>query len=220
MLQAPIATSPQLWLKADCLGLTDGALVASWPDARGSGMVATQATPGSQPSYAVNGLGGKPVVRFTQAGQAFLSLPAFSDAAYTLIAAGSTSSARLTFLGGPNYPAFGFGVDAPTSLFLFSFGVGISDASSGAHVYSGTVAGGWGNVWITGYQWSLAGGWVGKGNSEPASTTFDSIGRTLWPDTGWHYSDGDMAEIFVFSSPLSDGDRGTVEGYLQTKYGL
>jgi hypothetical protein len=100
-LESPISTSPQLWLKADCLGLADGASVGAWADARGAGIVATQTTAGLEPSYAASGIHGKPVVRFTQAAQAFLSLPAgLVDATYTIVAAGApTSSARLTFLG-------------------------------------------------------------------------------------------------------------------------
>jgi hypothetical protein len=55
-------------------------------------------------------------------------------------------------------------------------------------------------VWVTGLSWSEDGGWVGSGNSEPSSTTFAFIGRYFSPDTGWHYSDGDMAEILVFDA--------------------
>jgi hypothetical protein len=228
-LASPISTSPQLWLKADCLGLSDGAPVPAWGDARGSGIVATQPSLGAQPKYVSSSIGGLPAVRFAQAAQAFLSFaPAFADASYTLVAAGSTQSAQLTFLG-LSTSTMGFGVDMQpltpppryNTMMLFEFGSDIPWPLTGAQVYGGEVwASKLGGIIDVGQQGNQHARSTLAGSEHTIPTPFAYIGRYSLPDVGWRYSDGDIAEILVFATALSDSDRNSVEDYLLTKYRL
>src|SRR5262245_56365396 len=53
-----------LWLRADDLGLSDGAAVASWADASGQGSHATQGTAGRRPVFQAAAVAGHGAVRF------------------------------------------------------------------------------------------------------------------------------------------------------------
>jgi hypothetical protein len=60
----PPLTDLVAWYKADALSLSDGALVATWPDSSGAGADLTQATSGSRPIYHTARLNSLPGVTF------------------------------------------------------------------------------------------------------------------------------------------------------------
>ena len=63
---SPVASDPNLalWLKADALGLADGASVATWTKSSDNGSDAFQGDFARQPIFTTNVLNGQPVVRF------------------------------------------------------------------------------------------------------------------------------------------------------------
>ena len=60
----PMPSDAALWLRAEDVGLADGAPVAVWRDASGGGHDAAQGVAGKQPTYHRGGLGGLPGVLF------------------------------------------------------------------------------------------------------------------------------------------------------------
>jgi hypothetical protein len=235
-LASPVAASPRMWLRADCLTLADGAPVASWDDARNNGLSASQAPGGAAPTFAATSIGGRPAVHFIEAAQDYLAIaPAFSESTYSVfVVAAPTSSDRLLALGSSQTNLFGFGLDYVVDstghhddgLYIYACGPSYGDPMVGPHVLTGIVYPGtalenrWGFVSYSGAVAPIDGGWTGDCNFQPASTPFEFVGRASWAGQGWHYSDGDIAEILLFETALSDVDRHTVEGYLRSKYGL
>lgn len=56
--------------EASKVGLSDGSLVATWPDSSGNGRDATQSTTAQKPTYVASGIGGFPCVSFNGTGSA------------------------------------------------------------------------------------------------------------------------------------------------------
>jgi hypothetical protein len=210
-----------VWLDATQIASTDGTALSSWSDASGGGHHATQGTGAAQPTYQTNELNGKPVVRFDGTddfmGLGDLSL-VFPTAATLLVVYGITgtedrysvfentsNNGYWSYSGGVGYfCAFrtaridGYPAAMPeTGTNLVSvvssastYQVYLDGTGQGAQA-AGYSAGGGGNVYEIGR---------GTGTSE--------------------YLAGDIAELLIYNSALSNGDRTTVEAYLTAKWGV
>jgi hypothetical protein len=200
-------TGTTLWLKADAIvGLVDGDAVATWIDSGGANNC-TQVVVVSQPVYKTGILNALPVVRFTGA---FHDMNEPSLAHRTVLAVASFSAAGFTeyhgLIGGAVHIVTG--VPATTNL-----AKGL-DAVTAAYK-DGTaipfVGGGYDWAPLSGSYWLLS--WILTATVTQAGL----IGRT---SGGGRYWTGDIAEMLVYNSALSDADRQKVEGYLAWKWGL
>jgi hypothetical protein len=94
---------PDLWLKADSLGLSDGDAVGTWTDSSGNGYDATQATGSAKPTYKTNiTLAGKPVVRFDGGDYLASSAPTDANGQTVIAVARPSSMTRSPTLRGAN----------------------------------------------------------------------------------------------------------------------
>ncbi len=216
---APTTVGLVLWLQAGSLadgGVANGGSVSAWPDSSSTGDDAAQATAANQPTLVTGVLNGLPVVRFSQSQSSNLQLStAIAQSAYTIVTAGSETDTRLIFLGGTD-DFFGPSISGGDNVLLRGTGdVGLtlpSTAVTGGHVYSATVTDGGGQIWVDGQS-------IGSG-SVPA-TSFSQIGcRNYLGAPLSQCSDGDVAEILVYDTALSDAQRQVTEAYLAAKYAL
>ena len=226
-----------LWLKADAItGLSDGDAIGTWADSSGNGRNATQATAGAKPAYKTGIVNGQPVVRFDggdvlanalaqlplRTRSIFIVTQETGDAAYSGIlvlnpAAGSDNSrtdgltinvsdgAKQLRVEGSTPSAYTLDLTAGGLLPLGIY-ADIATAATGALYANGTLA-----------------------NTSPLFTEFDALsaggyvlgGRFLSGavDAGYRFL-GDIAEIIVYDSALSDSNRQAIEAYLSAKYGI
>jgi hypothetical protein len=217
-------------------GLADGALVSSWPDSSGNGFTATQ-TGTKRPIFKTNIINGKPVVRFTTAGQSGMDLTAIGLAAastfFMVMKPASPSSSGIISLAGDAYHGTGT---------VWSDGVMYSNCGfysttctlTGVdrtlfHVYS--IA----NVTGAICQYRVDGTAFPNGGAGPIADTYKHIGYVALATP--QYSDGDIAEIIFYTGalatllpapgvepragePRAAGDRANIEAYLGAKYGI
>lgn len=209
----------QLWFAADSIGgLADGDPVSTWPDDSGNARDATQAG-AARPTYKTAILNSLPIVRFA-----------------------SASSQRMTFTGPTGFTAISIfivfkraatGADH-TLLSLGKTLIRVDQSANGEFEWwpdtDSTVID---TLDCQNTNWHIGAVLQSSTNYEArldlsaqTGTTVavdgadrtDAIGSfeggTTWP------MDGDIAEIIVYDSDLSDTDRDLVEGYLNTKWGL
>ena len=231
-LTAPSAFLPsdisglKVWLKADTLGLADNANVTSWTDSSGTANHFT----GTGPTYKTGILNSKAIVRFDgtddyltatsslaalTAGEIFLVVktdadPSVSEAKSGLYAFGKDGL-------GTHYPY-------PDSNIYDDFGTNTrkSTGNPSAALTS------W-NVYNVS---SASGAWTSRINGTQHYTTASNT--VSFPGSGAegnarigrggpsyaYYFDGDLAEVILYDSVLSSGNRASVLSYLQSKWGL
>jgi hypothetical protein len=207
-----------LWLKADSLMLTDGTQIATWADQSGNGNDVSQPNTSCQPIFKAGIINGLPVARFYDdsgliiaTGQGLIYRASASLTVGTVCAVASNRSAAFS-----NYDG------------LF----GGSNGDSGTGLYNtGSIAL---SMWYPNTFTSQYVGGVSEGatiptlnqvnlysgvNSSPLTISGIYIGNDRDLNLGRNWN-GDIAEILVYSSALSDADRASVESYLNTKYDL
>lgn len=212
------------WYDADSLGLSDNDPVSSWTDLSTNADHAVQATGSKQPVFKTGIVGGYPVVRFiTDDVLEFSEIFDSSGSNGTIFVVGKmrTSGATLgTFLSTRQSAVangWGFRGSSTSSTLYFhtSFspnitlthtdqfnlleikrsGLSITSYVNGSASGSGTISG----FTTSGYNKTS----IGAENSGTSS-----------------FLDGDIAEIIIYNTALSDADRGNVETYLLNKYGI
>lgn len=212
----------ELWLKADAItGLNDADPVTTWPDSSGKGRDATQSVGGNKPAYKVNIVNGKPVVRFNGSSN-FMNLPDF----LTGFSAGEIFLVIKLNNDPPTVGSGGlweFGSAAQASHYPFTDGV-IYDAF-GTDTRKTTV-----NPTPTLAAWRLynvssaSGAWTSRLDTTQLFTTAtNTVAWTTAPKFGTSstfFTDGDIAEILIYSSILSSADRSSLSSFLSSKYAL
>lgn len=214
----PVLSGLKLWLKADEItGTADGAPLAHWNDSSGLGNHATQtqvAMPDQRPQYSSSaGPNGKALVRFDGTDDFFNLTTALNTEPITMFVVtkmadngnnrGGWLGNATAFFGFSNDNDRYFAVDgagaffpspAPqvfaTVTYLMSTAVGSDDKVYENGILKGNVTGAWGGTVNA----------VGKLN-----------GRYFW---------GDIAEMILYDSAISDAQRVQVEAYLNAKYGI
>jgi hypothetical protein len=206
----------KLWLRADSLGLSNGAAVSSWSDESGNSSHATQVTSTKQPIFTTNVINGLPVVRFDITDDFMLTAdlagaPLAQPNTIFIVASlpntrtildGKTTAGRarvnsngtvVRMNGGTSVDTTG--VTSGTTLRIYS--VFFNTTNSGMYINGTSVL----SAANTGSN-SLTALHLGCDASETA------------------FFGGDLAEVIVYAGALSSADREVVETYLSQKYAI
>jgi Ca2+-binding RTX toxin-like protein len=193
-----------------------GAMLGEWRDKSGQGRHFTAAANG--PTYALEGMNGRPVARFTEAQAMALAGPSLaglgasasmtsvhrsSDPAFMLLAA--TAAHSWVVQQGETRYGFGFRYDrGPFAGQYVQDGTPITTLTSRAQLHAAT----------TGKTTLLS----VSGESFAGFTTQQTLsgGGARW--AGFNFT-GDLSELVLTSQPLSLADRQLLEGYLAAKWG-
>lgn len=235
----PLSLSPSLWLDAsDSATLYDattgGSLVAAdgtvarWEDKSGNARHATQATLGYRPLRKTAVQNGKDILRFTSATFNHFVLPNFlSGVAGTAIYVFKNVSDPPGGEGESGAPLTDFGSDSNANHMPWVDGNIYDDFGSTVRKTVGnptpsftstklvsqiSVINDW-RFYIDGSLfYSTVTNTVGWGTTPLIGKTFGGSGSyNFW---------GDIAEVLVFPTALSDTDRAAVEAYLSAKWGI
>ncbi|KRF44162.1 discoidin domain-containing protein [Paenibacillus sp. Soil787] len=220
----PATSNLKLWLKADTGVVADvNGKVSSWSDQSGVANHSVQATSGYQPTLVSNVVNGNPVIRFDGVNDNLLSSGV----------TGSMNTSTVIFVLKPQAVTnYNQSIGAAGGWGQFQF-----HTTSTGQVYVGTSASsritptdGPGANTLVANTWSKFAYVLNNGSaklfkngvqlasktiSNPASWTGFTLGNN-----GSNTINGDIAEVIVYNSALSDTDRQSIETYLQTKYGF
>ena len=230
-----------LWVSADQLsGFNNGDSVSTWSDLSGHG---NNLSSSSHPTFVTNAINGLPALHFTAGslsgdsyttGQ-YMTTNATALGNYSVIALVRQSSPTGKFKvavswGGGAYNYWcGYIPDDSSQSYPGAF-VPASDSHNDIHatyvddtdwhigegIFNGTHLSGWATT-----HEAVAAGIGASGNSNGGSSALSGTTVTV----GCYYGNsifwnGDVAEVILFNSALSDSDRQVVESYLIYKYGL
>jgi len=218
-----------LWLKANAItGLTNSALVSTWPDSSGWGKDATQSTAAKQPLYFTNVINGFPAVWFNGANNfatgsnSVLNLPTFmagatQGEALVVLQANTNNPGNpqpLWYLGTYNYTIGGYPEpdgsvqDGFGSANLYNIGVPAQNLMQ-FHVYDVESKTNYWSAWVNAIlQYQTTNNTVG----------FPSGSTTLGGSD--YFFGGSIAEVVVFRRALTTSERAIVNTYLNAKYAL
>lgn len=210
-------TGLKVWLKADSLGLADGTSVSSWSDSSGSGNNVAQATSGNQPVYKTGIVNGNPIVRFdgvndllATSGSIAVSQP-FTLFAVFKVPASAPAGNQAVVCGSNPYPGFFLNPTNGPLMYGGTSNVGSGTYDGAFHYFTGIFNAASSVFYRNG---------VSAGTGNPGTGGFGTFGvGSLADGSGQRYA-GDVAETLLYNSSLSATDRGNVESYLATKYGL
>jgi predicted alpha-1,6-mannanase (GH76 family) len=222
------------WFRADMLtNLTDGAAVSVWPDATGNGYDAVQSVAPNQPVFIASAINGRPAVRFNSTNRTHLSFfrPVQDDFTIMILFRSSQGiGTGLNFWEGAGL------VSGERSGTVNDFGLALNA--------NGRVLAGVGNPDTTIYSST------GFNNGAPQVVTFRRVrgtGQTLLHVNGTfmasgtggtqsltapgvlvlggqavlnNFLNGDIAEVRIFSSVLSDADYLAHERAMRCAHGL
>ena len=212
-----------LWLRADAVtGVANSNGISSWSDLSGRGNNGTQTTSSNRPIWITNALNGYPVVRFNTTSNQWFDLPNFNSAAtgaetFVVIRAATNMPGAIRSLwhmGTADYNSVGYPnnsgniVDDFGSSSLHAI-LNTSQPLNQFHVFEEAGQTGFWGAWINAV---LIASTVDNGYGY---NTAQAIGRS-----GNNFFDGDLAEVLVFSRPLTENERLTINRYLLGKYGL
>lgn len=231
---APAAPFVSAWFRADAIsGVANGGAVASWTDSSGHGFAATQTTAGQRPTYSANAVNGKPVVHFNSAASSSLGFNRPVQDDFTILCVfRSTQGLNSGYLfwqgaGLVNGEVGGVVNDFGTCLFAngqISAGTGNSDVSVNSSVgynngsphlmsFKRVKTSGEIDLYMDG---SFAGTTTGNTNSLTAPARL-VLGAQ---QTGNSFLNGDIVEVKIFNTALSDANRAIEEAKLECKYGI
>lgn len=228
---AALPAGARLWLRAEDLS---GSAVASWLDASGHGVLASQATAARQPQLVTGAINGRPVVRFDgiddrldlasnifAAGSFPLTVIAVvrtSDSAAHLAGTGSSSAGYLTTYGGALTVVGG---RAALKANNNSSGLHLQSATSvgdGApHIVSAVARAGSSALFLDGES---------QGGSAAATNAYaygkSTIGASDGSSGGASQDPfaGDLAELIVYPRALTPTEREDAEAYLAERYAI
>ncbi|MBB5866982.1 Zn-dependent metalloprotease [Allocatelliglobosispora scoriae] len=213
------ATGSMLWLRADAGVATSGGLVTNWLDQSGTAHHASQAVAALQPTLVAGVVNGKPVVRF--GGAQSLNLTTVNPTRFTVFVVGKNSRTASTppgaILGGIGAnPNNQLRWENPTQSGVLGTGNGIP--------LTVTTVGSTGAFHALSVRYDGATLRVYRDGVLKSSTAVVSTGPWLLNNIGSYlatnYLLGDVAEILVYPSALTEGNRSTTNNYLRLKYAL
>ncbi|WP_438007364.1 LamG-like jellyroll fold domain-containing protein [Sorangium sp. So ce321] len=209
----------KLWLRTDAGVTASSGKVSSWRDQSGNGNRADSDVAAGQPTLVSSALNGKPVIRFHGAQSLFLA-EQLEPTHFTVFVVGKNGKASETFS-----MILGPGNSSPNNQLRWENGsqalfVGLGNDMP---IVTSTI----GNTRVyhalsARYDGSTM--TVYRDGNRASSHDFTTTGPWVLLQIGaWFssfYMEGDLAEIVVYESALSEGDRGTVNSYLRRKYAL
>lgn len=222
------------WFKADTItGLSSGAGVAIWPDSSGHGHTAMQANAGQQPTYVTGALNGLPVVHFNSTNSQLLTFVRPVQDDFTIFCVFRSTqgfSSGNQFYNGSGLisgAVSGSANDFGAGLFAggqICAGVGNPDTSVNSiagfndgnpHLlaFKRTESTGEIDLYVDGNFYGSA---TGTTNSLTAPGSL-ALGAQL---TLNNFLSGDIAEVKIYNSALSDADRAAQEVILAQKWGV
>lgn len=225
---------PVAWFRPDAIrGVADGAAVAAWPDSSGNKNDAAQPVAAQRPMYVLRGINGLPAVHFTAEKSTQLVLPRPVQDDFTIVCVfrsaqgigsgdgwysgaglvdgevagpkndfGLSLSARGQVLGGTGSPDTTVASDG-----------GFNDGKPHVVTFKRTQSAGAISLYVDGGLVDSGMGGV-QALTDPPRLTLGSI----QVDTG--FLTGDIAEVQIYATALSDSDRQALEKALKTKYGI
>ncbi|WP_437507334.1 LamG-like jellyroll fold domain-containing protein [Sorangium sp. So ce1099] len=209
----------KLWLRADAGITASSGKVSSWRDQSGNGNRADMDVRASQPALVSSALNGKPVVRFHGAQSLYLAqqlepthFTVFvvgknrkaSESFSMILGPGNTSpNNQLRWENGSQALFVGLGNDMPI----------VTSTVGDTRVYHALSARYDGSTMTVYRDGNLA-------SSHDFTTTGPWVLLQIGAWFSSYYMEGDLAEIVVYESALSEGDRGAVNSYLRSKYAL
>lgn len=215
-----------IWLRANALSLSDNDPVTTWLDSSGFGNNAAQATAGKKPLFKTAIVNGLPVVRFDGTDDT-LSLGNILDnpGALTVFVVLKSSnsggvlakvSAAVNWQGWASPYGAGRYIVHQTDNGNYRFwDTAVAYADSAFRYFSTT----WDGSTITHRVNGAVVGAQANGGAFSSSANGADLHLGSFSDFG-DYLNGDVAELVIYPSVLSTGDRQAVEAYLAAKYGL
>ncbi|HEV2691309.1 MAG TPA: LamG-like jellyroll fold domain-containing protein, partial [Verrucomicrobiae bacterium] len=222
------------WFKADAItNVNNGAGVSLWPDASGNGYNAFQTSPGNQPTFVTGAINGLPVVRFNSANSTYLWFyrPVQDD--FTMIFVYKSSQGIGTgtdfwtgagLVNGEQNGSvndFGVSLNANGQVLAGTGNPDKTDASVGGyanglpHVVTFKRTRSTGSIFL--YVDGAVAAATSAGTQSLVSPNFLVLGGQGVLN---NFLTGDIAEVQIYNSPLSDTDRLGLERALKCKYGL
>lgn len=224
----------RLWLKADAiLGLSDGESVSSWVDSSGTASSAEQTDPNNRPTYQINEINNKPVVRFDNTDdiiEGLYSADISNDNLTIFLVMEPRNTAATVLLPfsharGPgddsSYKSFAIETQVDTSPDRFyvakgdgSTNTNLSIVSSGDDLSGDNALSIW-TVTTNGDSIEV----LRDGNSYGSGTGYTLSHATNDFRLGEAIG-GDIAEIIVYDQTLSAGNITAINQYLASKYNV
>ncbi len=221
-----------VWLKADAItGLNDGDAVTTWNDSSASANNVTEATTSQKPLYKTAIVNGLPVVRFDGTDDVLVASVNVFDLAsgYTIFAVISFSTlndgtllSTANFVTGDNGELIRVRNDTSQGeLRIFSGGSSFDTSTNSVPtgtslltVVNSSVSGG-GSAALNTYRngTSILSTTASRSTTNTHNLTVGRVEELF----GTSFN-GDIAEIIIYNSVLSDTARIAVEGYLASKY--
>ena len=232
-------TDMELWLKADSLDLADGAAVTSWEDVSGNNKDFTQGTVSSQPDFVASDsdYNNKPLIHFD--GDDALSTSFSADLNpnnFTVFVVSTVDSDDGNYHGIIDTTSGNTGwllyarMSGSTNYWQWRTGTGSGQTTISAgndtvvpntpSIVTLKMAGSDGAGGGTTTQTLYVNGASAATSSAVFTKKTATSATPILGDVGSFELTGQMAEVIIYSSALSDTDRQSVEGYLASKYGI
>ena len=205
-----------------------------WADQSGNGHNAGQTVAALEPQLVTNQLNGYPIYRFNGTSNVFngdtISGLDNSSLSFFLVAKGYAQSGTLAAFFEAKDSASGLSI---ARHLYFSGSLSVSNNSNDGYGGIPLLETSSGSFPNSGFPYTLMEGVKNLGSlaklyingSLAASSTNSNLTGPFTNDNyrigkavSWNYLNGDIAEMIIYSSSLSDSDRQNVENYLNTKY--
>ena len=234
---APVSASPlalAVWYKADALtNLVNGSPVAVWPDLSGNGNNALQTLSANRPTYIASAINGQPAIRFNAANSSYLWFfrPVQDD--FTMIFVYQSSQGLSTGIdfwsgaglvnGEQSGPVNDFGIALNANGQILAgtgnpdttihSGTGLNTGQPHVVTFKRTKSAGSLLLYVDGTLVAAATG----GTQSLTSPNLLALGAQAVLN---NFLTGDIAEVQIYNSPLTDADRLGQERALRCKYGM
>jgi hypothetical protein len=202
----------------------NGTKVSTWKDVSGNAYNISNATSSTQPAWTTNTLNGKNVLTFSNSGGTFLTgyLPALGTNYTVFIVIRNTNTVSLV-------GALWLGSDSTTAGFISATTNGNTWYGEAGSLYSPVSVSMTNNTWYRVMHKVTSGtsNKISLNDSTSATNSSSSLntGASLtlggyWSTGSGYNFGGDIAEIILYPSSLTDAQCTSVDTYLKTKWGL